>query len=209
VSPAELTTNGTGERRDRGTAGNGFPLRFGGGTPRKGRARGWRSVARRDSSLLHVTVEGRTIATTFWGKAWCENLEHTTVISRIVYREDALTSAMDPSFISKDRTWSGDVMGLRFGGLLTSRSRVAPVPKAHWTSLRTDCAGNVDSLVELLQGRFSKAVMSRICEPKTDYPVTARNPVHLQLPGLRFHVQCTSRPCSTRLAHAWTKVRSC
>ena len=22
-----------------------------------------------------VTLEGRTIATTFWGKAWCENLE--------------------------------------------------------------------------------------------------------------------------------------
>src|ERR1035437_4399698 len=26
-------------------------------------------------AVLPVSIEGRTIATTFWGKAWCENLE--------------------------------------------------------------------------------------------------------------------------------------
>src|SRR5713101_3308804 len=31
----------------------------------------------------------------------------------------------------------------------------------------SDCAGAIDSLVELLQGRFSKGVMERICEEKT------------------------------------------
>ena len=30
-----------------------------------------------------------------------------------------------------------------------------------------DCAGAIDSLVELLQGRFSKGVMARLCEEKT------------------------------------------
>ena len=32
-----------------------------------------------------------------------------------------------------------------------------------WRSICTDCAGGIDSLVELLQGRFSKGVMERIC----------------------------------------------
>ena len=32
-----------------------------------------------------------------------------------------------------------------------------------WRSICADCAGGIDSLVELLQGRFSKGVMERIC----------------------------------------------
>ena len=32
-----------------------------------------------------------------------------------------------------------------------------------WQSICADCAGGIDSLVELLQGRFSKGVMERIC----------------------------------------------
>jgi len=35
----------------------------------------------------------------------------------------------------------------------------------HWKAIRSDCAGGIDSLVELLQGKLSKAVMERICEP--------------------------------------------
>ncbi len=32
-----------------------------------------------------------------------------------------------------------------------------------WKGLCNDCAGSIDSLVELLQGRFSKGVMERVC----------------------------------------------
>ena len=112
-----------------------------------------------------VAVEGRNIATTFWGKAWCENLEHYSDFS---------------NRLPRGRTYvrNGSVIHLKIEpGVVTSwvsgsevydvKVKVAPVPKAHWSSLRKDCAGTVDSLVELLQGRFSKAVMSRICEPKT------------------------------------------
>ncbi|MBI4879745.1 MAG: hypothetical protein HY812_08820, partial [Planctomycetes bacterium] len=45
--------------------------------------------------------------------------------------------------------------------------KVAAVPEARWTSICADCAGAIDSLVELLQGRFSKGVMERICQQKT------------------------------------------
>jgi len=45
--------------------------------------------------------------------------------------------------------------------------KVSPVPKARWSSICKDCAGAIDSLVELLQGRFSKGVMERICRQRT------------------------------------------
>ena len=41
------------------------------------------------------------------------------------------------------------------------------MPKAQWNSICADCAGGIDSLVELLQGRFSKGVMERICRQGT------------------------------------------
>lgn len=44
--------------------------------------------------------------------------------------------------------------------------QVSTVAMAHWTAICTDCAGGIDSLVELLQGRFSKGVMERICREK-------------------------------------------
>src|SRR6186713_1923713 len=42
------------------------------------RAQAAREVARREKAgkkSSPVVIEGRAIATTFWGKAWCENLE--------------------------------------------------------------------------------------------------------------------------------------
>jgi uncharacterized Zn finger protein len=41
--------------------------------------------------------------------------------------------------------------------------QVKPVPKAKWQQICADCAGGIDSLVELLQGRFSEGVMDRLC----------------------------------------------
>jgi len=45
--------------------------------------------------------------------------------------------------------------------------KVAPVAKARWRSICKDCAGAIDSLIELLQGRLSKGVMERICRQNT------------------------------------------
>jgi uncharacterized Zn finger protein len=47
--------------------------------------------------------------------------------------------------------------------LYTVELKVAPLAKVRWKSICRDCAGAIDSLVELLQGRFSKGVMERIC----------------------------------------------
>ena len=40
---------------------------------------------------------------------------------------------------------------------------IEAVSKMQWQSICRDCAGGIDSLVELLQGRLSGAVMERLC----------------------------------------------
>jgi uncharacterized Zn finger protein len=108
-----------------------------------------------------VIIAGRTIATTFWGKAWCENLES--------YHDFE-------SRLPRGRTYvrNGSVVDLQIAPLaVTARVsgssiynvtiRVKAVPAAQWQSICRDCTGGIDSLVELLQGRFSKGVMERLC----------------------------------------------
>jgi uncharacterized Zn finger protein len=41
--------------------------------------------------------------------------------------------------------------------------RVAAMAEKHWKAIGADCAGSIDSMVELLRGTFSKAVMHRLC----------------------------------------------
>jgi len=112
-----------------------------------------------------VTIEGRTIAGTFWGKAWCDNLERYSDFANRLPR--GRTYVRNGSVVDLQIT-AGEVAAWVSGSELYQVAvKVKPVPKPRWTSICADCAGAIDSLVELLQGRFSKGVMERICQQKT------------------------------------------
>jgi uncharacterized Zn finger protein len=109
-----------------------------------------------------IVIEGRTIASSFWGEAWCDNLERYSDFSNRLPR--GRTYVRNGSVVDL-RIAAGSVQALVSGSALYEvQVRIATVPKARWTAVRKDCAGGIDSLVELLQGRFSKGVMARICE---------------------------------------------
>jgi uncharacterized Zn finger protein len=40
---------------------------------------------------------------------------------------------------------------------------IAPVAGRRWKAICRDCAGSINSLIELLQGRLAKGVMDRVC----------------------------------------------
>jgi uncharacterized Zn finger protein len=112
-----------------------------------------------------VVIEGRTIARTFWGKAWCDNLERYSDFSNRLPR--GRTYVRNGSVVDLQIA-AGEVTARVAGSSLYKVAvKVSAVPKARWTSICTDCAGAIDSLVELLQGRFSKGVMERICQQRT------------------------------------------
>ena len=112
-----------------------------------------------------VMIAGRTIAKTFWGKAWCNNLERYSDFSNRLPR--GRTYVRNRSVIDLQIA-PGEVNALVSGSAIYRVAvNVSAVPKARWTSICTDCAGAIDSLVELLQGRFSKGVMERICRQKS------------------------------------------
>ena len=112
-----------------------------------------------------VVVEGRAIVKTFWGKAWCENLERYSDFENRLPR--GRTYVRNGSVIDLQIA-PGEIKALVSGSeIYKVKVKVAPVAKARWQSICKDCAGAIDSLIELLQGRLSKGVMERVCRQKT------------------------------------------
>ncbi len=112
-----------------------------------------------------VEIAGRKIARTFWGEAWCDNLE--------AYSDFA-------NRLPRGRTYvrNGSVMDLQIEpGKVTSlvsgsslydiKIKITPQPARRWKKLVKECAGQIDSLVELLQGRFSEGVMEILCRKQS------------------------------------------
>lgn len=105
-----------------------------------------------------IVIEGRTIAKTFWGKAWCDNLENYSDYENRLPR--GRTYVRNGSVIDLQVT-QGKVEAQVMGSSLYQITiQVKPMPASKWQNLVKSCAGKIDSLIELLQGKFSKAVMS-------------------------------------------------
>ena len=120
---------------------------------------------RAGSDLSPVRSSRGAIARTFWGKAWCDNLERYSDFANRLPR--GRTYLRNGSVIDLE-VQSGQVRAKVMGSRLYDVNvTVVAVPKKHWQSISGDCAGSIDSLVELLQGRLSNAVMERICRPST------------------------------------------
>ena len=121
--------------------------------------------ARKGQAASPVVIEGRAIAKTFWGQSWCHNLEAYSDYENRLPR--GRTYVRNGSVV--DLQIAPGCVTARVSGssLYKVRVEVAAVPKPRWAALCQDCAGGIDSLVELLQGRLSKGVMERICRQKT------------------------------------------
>lgn len=112
-----------------------------------------------------VVIDGRKIARTFWGEAWCENLERYSDFANRLPR--GRTYVRNGSVVDL-RIAPGAVTALVSGsGLYEVEMTVAAVPATRWRTICKDCAGAIDSVVELLQGKLSQSVMARMCQPKT------------------------------------------
>ena len=109
------------------------------------------------SEISPVEISGRKIAKTFWGEGWCKNLE--------AYSDYA-------NRLPRGRTYvrNGSVLDLRIKAgrvharvsgteLYTVDIKIKALPEKKWTEIKGRCAGQIGSLVELLQGAISKRVM--------------------------------------------------
>lgn len=122
-------------------------------------------LAKKGKAIKPVRLEGRTIARTFWGKAWCDNLESYMDYANRLPR--GRTYVRNGSVVHLDIR-PGEIEATVSGSSLYQvRVSIAAAAPAKWKRLCTECAGGIGSLVELLQGRFSDHVMGILTRTDT------------------------------------------
>src|SRR6202165_3474232 len=112
-------------------------------------------------SVAPVRIEGRTITKSFWGQSWCVNLERYSDYENRLPR--GRTYVRNGS-VNDLQIAKGEISAMVAGSeLYQVKISIKPVTAVRWKAICEDCAGTVDSLVELLQGRLAKGVMDRVC----------------------------------------------
>ena len=118
-------------------------------------------MRKNSKSVAPVVIAGRTIAKSFWGKAWCDNLERYSDYENRLPR--GRTYVRNGSVLDLQIA-KGEVAAMVSGSeLYTIKIAIAPVAVTRWQAICSDCSGSIDSLVELLQGKLAKGVMERVC----------------------------------------------
>ena len=107
--------------------------------------------------LQPVVLPGKKIASTFWGKAWCGNLEsYMDFENRLPRGRSYVRNGSVLHMEIKAGTIEAKVAG---SSLYTVNIQIQPVASSQWKRLCTECSGQIGSLLELLSGKLSDRVM--------------------------------------------------
>ncbi|MBF0225059.1 MAG: SWIM zinc finger family protein [Desulfobacterales bacterium] len=109
-------------------------------------------------NISPIIIEGSKIASTWWGQAWNKNLEKYADYSNRIGR-------------GRSYVRNGSVVDLQINpGVITSlvqggeskpysiTIQIKEVPPEIWKNIKAECAGKLESLQELLVGKFPKAL---------------------------------------------------
>lgn len=114
-----------------------------------------------------IVIEGRKIATSFWGKSWCKHIESFSDYENRLPRG---RSYVTNGFVLDLQIQTGKIEAKVMGSgssvyqILIS---IAPLTPAAWETIKTECSGKIASVIELLEGRISDQVMAVVAHPKT------------------------------------------
>jgi len=119
-------------------------------------------LRKKGMNIEPVEIEGRTIARTFWGEAWCNHLEQFSDYANRLPRGRTYVrnGSVCHLAISKGKT-QAIVSGSELYNVAID---ITPLPSRKWKSIRDRCAGQIGSMLELLQGRLSKGVMEVVTD---------------------------------------------
>ncbi|MCB2216798.1 MAG: SWIM zinc finger family protein [Desulfobulbaceae bacterium] len=106
---------------------------------------------------------GRKMARTFWGQAWCDHIESFHDYENRLPR--GRTYLRNGSVCHLDIA-PGKITAKVCGSELYSVTiAIKPLAVRRWQAVKKRCAGQIGSLLELLQGRLSEKVMAVVTDP--------------------------------------------
>ncbi|MBN1919529.1 MAG: helix-turn-helix domain-containing protein [Verrucomicrobia bacterium] len=119
-------------------------------------------LRKKGTTIQPVRIEGRKIARTFWGAAWCDHLES---FSDYWNRLPRGRSYVRNGSVCHLDIAKGKVNAMVAGSSLYEvKVAIKTLPSTRWKDMKTRCAGQIGSLLELLQGRLSDNVMKVVTD---------------------------------------------
>ncbi len=111
-----------------------------------------------------VELKSKKIATTFWGKAWCDNLEsYSDYSNRLPRGATYVRNGSVTDLIIKSKRVEAIVAGSE---PYTVTIDVSPLSAKDWQAIKLDCSKEIDSLLDLLAGKLSDGVMKRLTKQR-------------------------------------------
>ncbi|MCD6184998.1 MAG: hypothetical protein J7K84_04305 [Deltaproteobacteria bacterium] len=117
-----------------------------------------KQLKKKNPDIMPVYIEGRTIASTWWGKSWNRNLERYADYSNRIGRG---RSYVRHGAVLDLRIEPGKVESLVQGSRArpyTVSIKIRPINKKTWQNIVSACKGKLESFEELLAGKFPKAL---------------------------------------------------
>jgi uncharacterized Zn finger protein len=116
----------------------------------------------RGVAIQPVIIEGRSIARTFWGRAWCQHLESFgDYVNRLPRGRTYVRNGSVLHLEIERGTVSARVQGSRLYRVLISIESLSP---QRWRKIKDRCTGQIGSVLDLLQGRLSEGVMEVVTD---------------------------------------------
>ena len=123
------------------------------------------ALEKKGQKLSPVVLTGSKIAGTFWGKAWCQNLESYSDYSNRLPRGRSYVRC---GAVIDLQIEPGKLLArVQGSSLYTVTIGIGPVDPARWQAIVAACSGAIDSVVELLQGKLSSSVMGVVTDADT------------------------------------------
>jgi len=125
-------------------------------------AREMKKLAKKGMRIEPIEVQGRKIARTFWGEAWCNHLEKFSDYENRLPRGRTYVRNGSVCHLTVSK---GRVEAIVSGSeLYRVNINIAPLTASKWKNVRKQCAGQIGSMLELLQGRLSDNVMEIVTD---------------------------------------------
>jgi uncharacterized Zn finger protein len=120
------------------------------------------ALRKKGVDIQPVEIEGRKIAKTFWGEAWCDHLESFSDFENRLPRGRTYVRNGSVCHLAISK---GEVEAKVSGSeLYTVKINIKTLPPKKWNTLKSRCSGQIGSLLELLQGKLSDHVMESVTD---------------------------------------------
>ena len=127
-----------------------------------------------------VSLAGRAIAASFWGKGWCDHMES--------FSDYANRLPRGRTYVRNGSVCHLEIQGGRITAIVSGSTlynvaiTITPIHQSKWSAVRAACTGRIGSLIDLLRGKLDKGVMAVVAD---------RNTGLFHLPGeMKFTCDC-------------------